>query len=407
MIKIQNAQDIKRLRRIALSAQKLNTQNPFGKGLAGTQKAVEHLGYVQLDTISVVERAHHHVMFSRVDNYRDDMLNQLLKKAHIFEYWSHAAAYLPIADYRFSLPYKHAIKSGQTHWHKQKDTALMDELVNRIKCEGPLRSRDIENNQNKRSGWWDWKPAKKALEQLFMEGDLMVSDRSGFQKTYDLTERVLPTTVNSTMPSIIEFAQHMLGSQFRCHGLVSQKCVTYLRRNKALKQAVKTVIESKLAQKEIEAIELVSGEIYYVLAGTLDKPMPRVSKGLSILSPFDNVLIQRMRLKHIFNFDYQIECYLPEAKRQYGYFSLPLLYQDSFIGRMDCKAHRKTKILEIKSLHFADTPLTNKTNLDEKILHAFVKSLGSFKEFQQCEQIKISNVNPTKYTTQISAALAR
>jgi uncharacterized protein YcaQ len=415
MITLSKLQDVTRLKRIALNAQKLCTDNPFGTGQNAIQKAVEHLGYVQLDTISVVERAHHHVMFSRLNSYQGDMLNALLQKGLIFEYWSHAAAYLPINDYRFSLPYKHALKSGQTHWHKQKDSVLMDELLTRIKVDGPLRSRDIESTNKNRSGWWDWKPAKKALEQLFMEGDLMVCDRTGFQKTYDLTERVLPSSISTLMPTMEEFAEHMLDSQLRCHGLVSLKEVTYLRRNAQLKKAVKTLVEQRLADNQLDAIALKNGEIYYLAKGALEEPLPRLSKSLRILSPFDNVLIQRQRLKNLFDFDYQIECYLPEAKRKYGYFSLPLLFKDNFIGRMDCKAHRKTKVLEIKSLHFTESSLQafstysksgKKQLLNDQILNAFVASFKKFMLFQNCETAEVKYTNVSGLKEQLYARLA-
>ena len=200
IIEIKRPQELARLRRLALAAQGLLQAQPYGRGLAGARKAINHIGYVQIDTISVVERAHHHIFHSRVPKFKPAMTNQMLLDGDIFEYWAHAAAFLPIADFRFSLPYKHAIKSGQTHWYKTRDKKLMGELLARIRSDGPIRSRDVETNITKRAGWWDWKPAKKALEQMYMEGDLMVSDREGFQKTYDLTERVLPSHVNSQMP---------------------------------------------------------------------------------------------------------------------------------------------------------------------------------------------------------------
>ena len=181
---VSKQQDTARLRRIALSAQGLLQTQPFGRGINGARTAVNHIGYVQIDTISVVERAHHHVLYSRVPDYTPAMLNQMLLDRDVFEYWSHAAAFLPIQDFRFSLPYKHAIKNGQTHWYKNPDQKLMAELLARIRSEGPLKSRDVEAATENRGVWWDWKPAKKALEQLYMQGDLMVSSREGFQKTY-------------------------------------------------------------------------------------------------------------------------------------------------------------------------------------------------------------------------------
>jgi uncharacterized protein len=400
MIEIKHPQELARLRRLALAAQGLLQAQPYGRGLAGARKAINHIGYVQIDTISVVERAHHHVLYARVPEFKPAMTNQMLRDRDIFEYWAHAAAFLPIADFRFSLPYKHAIKSGQTHWYKTRDQPLMDELLARIRADGPLRSRDVETNSTKRTGWWDWKPAKKALEQLYMEGDLMVSDREGFQKTYDLTDRVLPSYVNTQMPSTDEFAAYIVDQQLRCHGLVSLKGLTYQRRNPELRQAVKALVNERLAQGTFEQVQVSSGEVFILETGALERSLPALKHRMLILSPFDNSVIQRDRLKALFQFDYQIECYLPEAKRQYGYFCLPLLYRDEFIGRMDCKAHRKISQLEIKLLHL------EQHNFDEdSVITAFVDAITQFCYFQNCDSVSLTKVHPNHVTQRLRSAL--
>ncbi|WP_432468135.1 winged helix-turn-helix domain-containing protein [Agarivorans sp. Z349TD_8] len=405
MIELKHPKDLSRLRRFALASQCLLQAQPFGRGLAGARKAIHHLGYVQLDTISVVERAHHHVLHSRVPKFEPAMSNQLLLNGDLFEYWSHAAALLPIDDFRFSLPYKQAIKSGQTHWYKNTDKKLMLELLARIRAEGPLRSRDLETSSIKRAGWWDWKPAKKALEQLYMQGDLMVSHREGFQKTYDLTERVLPAHVDSSMPSMEAFASHLVEQQLRCHGLVSLKGLTYLRRDSKLRSAVKKLVNEGLAQGILEQVKIASGEVFLIKSkaienGVLDGRLPSLNKRLLILSPFDNCVIQRERLKSLFQYDYQIECYVPQAKRQYGYFCLPLLFQDQFIGRMDCKAHRKTRLLEIKSLYLEQQAFNR-----ELMISAFVEAIEKFRSFQQCDSVSLVNVHPKHLSQALQDAL--
>ncbi len=403
VIEINRRKDVERLRRIALASQGLLQKQAFGRGRKAALRAIQHLGYVQIDTISVVERAHHHVFQSRVPGFDPAWTNRMLRERDIFEYWTHAAAFIPIEDFRFSLPYKHALKSGRIHWYRTRDKKLMGELLGRIKSDGPLRSRDLENNTGKkRAGWWDWKPAKKALEQLYMEGELMVSDREGFQKTYDLAERVLPSHINSTMPSMEEFAAHLLEQQLRCHGLVSLKGLTYLRRNNELRAAVKGLLEEGVSEKKLEVIKLDNGELFYMEAGGLEKKLPRTTSRVRILSPFDNSLIQRERLQAIFNFDYQLECYLPEKKRKYGYFSLPILYRDSFVGRMDCKAHRQSRLFEIKSLHLQDD------SLDDGVLtDSLVEELGDFAGFQNCDSVKLGKVSPKNLANPLRARLKR
>jgi hypothetical protein len=391
-----------RLRRIALAAQGLLQQAPFGQGRAGVLQALSHLGCVQIDSISVVERAHHHVLHSRVPDFTPAMTEQLLQSRNIFEYWSHAAAFLPIEDYRFSLPYKQAIKSGQIHWFKNRDRRLMGQILNRIRSEGALRARDIESGAGKRQGWWDWKPAKQALEQLYMQGDLMVSKREGFQKTYDLTERVLPNDVDSRSPTTEEFAAHLVDQQLRCHGVVSVKAITYLRRVPGLREAVKQLVDARIEKGELESLRLPGGEVYLAKAGVLDERLPRSPNRVLILSPFDNSVIQRERLKVLFGFDYQIECYLPENKRRYGYFSLPLLYRDTFVGRMDCKAHRKERHLEIKALH-----LDHSDHDLEPLLDALVEGIRRFRDFQNSESVRLTKVVPNDVGPGLSRALAQ
>jgi uncharacterized protein len=235
---------------------------------------------------------------------------------------------------------------------------------------------------------------------MYMEGDLMVSDREGFQKTYDLTERVLPSHVNTQMPSIEEFAAYIVDQQLRCHGLVSLKGLTYQRRNTELRQAVKAVVNERLAQRTLEQVQVSSGEVFIVETGALERSLPSLQNRMLILSPFDNSVIQRDRLKALFQFDYQLECYLPEAKRQYGYFCLPLLYRDTFIGRMDCKAHRKIRQLEIKSLHLE----THKFD-EDLLMTAFVEAITKFCQFQNCDSVSLTKAHPNHLTQGLRSAL--
>ncbi|WP_218838667.1 winged helix-turn-helix domain-containing protein [Halopseudomonas pelagia] len=400
MIEIKRPPELLRLRRLALAAQGLLQAQPFGRGLPGARNAINHIGYVQVDTISVLQRAHHHVLRSRVPDFKPAMTNQMLRDGDIFEYWAHAAAFLPIADFRFSLPYKNAIKGGQTHWFKNPDRKLMAELLARIGSDGPLRSRDLESAGPKRAGWWDWKPDKKALEQLYMQGDLMVSAREGFQKTYDLTERVLPAHVDTTMPSVQEFAAHIVDQQLRCHGLVSLKGLTYLRRNPELREAVKELIKARLAHGDLQQVVLAGGDVFILPTGALERPLPRLNSRMLILSPFDNSVIQRDRLKALFQYDYQLECYVPEAKRRHGYFCLPLLYRDEFVGRMDCKAHRKTRHLQIKTLHFEPHRFA-----EGSVITAFLDAIAAFCRFQECDSVSLTNSDPKHLTHALCDAL--
>jgi uncharacterized protein YcaQ len=187
------------------------------------------------------------------------------------------------------------------------------------------------------------------------------------------------------MPDMEEFSAHILEQQLRSHGLVSLKGLTYQRRNTALRAAVKALVHDRLAQGTLEQIRLGNGDDFIVEAGALERPLARLQDRVVILSPFDNSVIQRERVKSLFSYDYQIECYVPAAKRQYGYFCLPLLYRDEFVGRMDCKSHRKDRLLEIKSLHMERDGLE-----DEAFAAAFAEAVAGFCQFQGCDTVRHS-----------------
>mgnify|MGYP001308463128 FL=1 len=382
--------------------QGLTTASAFGHGHAAALSAIEHLGYVQLDSISVIERAHNHTWFSRVPNFNPGLSIDMLEQGEIYEYWAHAAAYMPMRDFRFSLIDKARVRAGEHRSKLPKDTKLMNKVMQRIRIDGPMSTRDLETPRTKRSGWWDWKPAKKAAERLYLQGDLMICSRAGFQKTYDLTERVLPSSAATIMPSLSEWANHLIDEQLNCHSLVTLPGITYSRRHAGLTRAVKAEVLHRLAMAELQQVQLPNNQVYYSRPGLLDQPLPRVSSQLQILSPFDNLVIQRARLHSLFNFDYQIECYVPAAKRRYGYFALPLLYRDELVGRIDCKAHRAQRHLALQSVHLqckeADT---------DSVCRALAAALPEFAKFQDCDTVSCEQVSPRSATRVLQRALAR
>ncbi len=368
-----------KLRRITLHQQGLLRPETFGRGKAATLRAIERIGYVQIDTISVVERAHHHVLRSRVPNYRPAFLDRLIDERRIFEYWFHAAAWLPMRDYRFALP-RMAEINGDRSWFPEQDPQLRRDILRRIEQEGPLRTRDFEDERSGSTGWWDWKPAKQALEQLFMQGELMVSAREGFQKVYDLPERVLPDWVDTRMPDRREYASYLVDTTLNAHGFASQKSMTYLRKGKALRSAVAEILAERVADRRLTTLGLRDGNTIYIDPEKLEARAPRSTAQLRILSPFDNSVIQRERARGLFDFDFQIECYLPEGKRQFGYFCLPLLYRDRFVGRLDCKAHRREGRLELRALH-------REARVDGEFDRMLAATLEDFAAFNGCQEI--------------------
>ncbi|WPP87054.1 winged helix-turn-helix domain-containing protein [Acinetobacter pittii] len=366
------------LKQLTLFNQGLGKTSRFAKGMDGTLQAIEHLGYVQIDTISVVERAHHHILWSRVPDYELSHLNSLVGERQIFEYWYHAASYLPMKDYRYALPTMMSVRNGESRYFNKGDQHLMNEILARVRAEGKIRLRDIDKNNKKSLGnWWNTGPGRRAFEQLYMQGDLMICERNGMEKVFDLTERCLPENIDLSMPTLYEYAQYLFNNTLRAHGAFTWKQLVHLKKND-LKETMRVILKEQIDAGVVSAIKLKNSQTLYVDVAAIEQKVG-TDFGLKILSPFDNSLIHRDRLASLFEFDYRIECYVPAAKRVYGYFCLPILYQDELIGRVDCKAHRSIKELEVISLHIEKT-VKNK----ELFFFELEQELKRFAAFNQC-----------------------
>ncbi len=383
------------LQSLALASQGFADRDAFAVGRDSAADVISRLGFLQIDTISVVARAHHHTLWNRIADYDTHLLDSAIADRTIFEYWAHAAAYLPMRDYRFAQVRMNDMRDGKSRWVRSTDTRLMRSVLKRIQTEGPLRSRDFEAKSRASKGWWDWKPTKHALEQLFMQGDLMISGREGFQKLYDLRERVLPAGVDTRFPTTLEYAQYLIDTQLRSYGASTEPSFTYLLPGRDLRAAVGEVLAERLRNGSLERLE-IDGVSWFIdnnrlathLAGPKSNPIsPATSERACLLSPFDNLIIQRDRLRALFGFDYVLECYVPEPKRKFGYFSLPVLMGNRFIGRADCKAHRKTRVFEIKQLFW-------EPDVDPgQVIVAVAQELLSFAHFNGCRKVQFDPRN--------------
>lgn len=370
-------------KRIALSRQGLTSVSSFGKGLVGVRRAIEHLGYVQIDTLSVVERAHHHILWSRVPGYKPGHLNQLLREGHVFEHWFHAAAYLPMRDYRFALPRMNGIRRGENRYFVDVDEQLMREIMARVRGEGSLRVRDIDTGRGGGTGsWWNRGPGKRALDKLFMQGDLMVCERNGMEKVYDLAERILPPNLDLREPSVHEYATYLLDCTVRAHGLVTWKQVLHLKTGEPLKNAMREILAERIASDQLVEVHDAGLRDAYADVAMLQRPAKAMPDAVKLLSPFDNLVIHRERLAALFGIDYRLECYVPAPKRQFGYFCLPILQGERIVGRVDCKAHRADRRLALLSLHVED-----RTADHNALMPKLVDALRAFAAFNGCESI--------------------
>ena len=245
-------------------------------------------------------------------------------------------------DYRYALPRMHALQERRTALVHQKDRKLMRAVLDRIRAEGPLIARDFETPKGPKQGWWDWKPAKRALEQLFMHGDLMIAGRDGFQKVYDLPERVLPAGRRYAPPDHRRVrrlsARHGTArARLRDSEGESRICAAARPIRTRAAGAPRRRRQRRQARSDREG-----GHRLLRAHRAARRAAPRTTARVRLLSPFDNAVIQRDRNVALHEFDYQIECYVPAPKRRFGYFCLPILYRDRFVGRVDCKAQRRS-----------------------------------------------------------------
>jgi uncharacterized protein len=324
--------------------------------------AIRNMGALQIDTIHVVARSPYLVLWSRLGAYPQAWLDELLAEGKLFEYWSHEACFLPVEDYGL---YRHRmIDPGSLGWkysakwlEQHRDT--VEAVLRQIREHGPVRSADFKRTDGKGGGWWEWKPEKRSLEILFSAGKLMIARRQNFQRIYDLPERVLPAWDDATMmPAIDATRRALLLKAVRALGLAKSSWIgDYFRtaKSKPVPDPESLVAEGALLRASVEGwpapvyvhpdrLPLLEAAAAGVLKAT----------ATTLLSPFDPVVWDRKRAIELFSFDYKLECYTPEAKRQYGYFTLPILRRGQIVGRLDAKAHRADGVLEVKALYLEE-----------------------------------------------------
>jgi len=275
----------------------------------------------------------------------------------------------------------------------------MLELVFRcIVTEGPLMARDFVNT-GKKAGTWQAEPAKRALEHLFTQGDLMVPKRVNFPKVYDLTERVLPADTDTTLPDAEEHARFLITRYLRANGLGQASEIAYLL--DGMKPLISATLDDMVSTAELRQIR-AAGRIYYAMPDSLELLSKRMARSkLKILSPFDNLVIQRKRMKAIFNFDYLIECYVPEDKRRYGYFALPILWDGKLVARMDCKIDRNESLLNICNLALEPTAVNR-----DALFVTLRKELESFLAFNDCNLLRLHRTSPAKVKVELQKYLS-
>ncbi len=369
--------DLAAARRIWLRAQRLDTREPFGSGAEATRLAVEHLGYVQIDTINVIERSHHHILFSRIPAYRRADLRQAQSAdKSVFEYWTHALSYVPVRDFRFFVPAMKAHRDQPTRW-SASDTEAGTRLIRKIRRDGPITIRDIDNDDlvEKAHLWASKKPSKGLLERGFYDGRLVISERQGMVKTYEDIERHFgwKTLPRGATPS--QIAEYQLDRALRAQGVISAHSVMYPW--KTLSPDVQAIVDRRVRRKALREVRVGDSTTPYWAPPDILDDIPEVAEPLvHILSPFDPLIIQRARLKHFFGYDHIFEAYVTKAKRKFGYFTLPVLVGDEIVAALDLKTDRAAGRLLIQAWHWLE-PARPRTH--KKIIEA---ELARFERFQ-------------------------
>jgi uncharacterized protein len=340
-------------RHIWLRAQRLDTPAPFGDGPQAVAAAVEHLGYVQIDTIHVIERCHHHILYSRIPGYaRADLRAAQSVDKSVFEYWTHALSYVPARDFRFFVPAMKLHKREGHRWYASVKPADTSKVMRLLRREGALTIRDIEDDvlTEKEHLWQSRKPSKHALQLAFYTGEVTISERTGMLKTYELMARHFGWDKPPKPASSAESTAYLLDRALRAQGLVSLDSICHL--DAPSKASVRRLIEARVRRRELlpVALEGAGKQEHWAKPEVLEpEVLKQTGEGdaglVHILSPFDPLIIQRKRTELFFGYGHRFEAYVPKEKRVFGYFALPVLVGDDIVAAIDLKTDRQNRKL--------------------------------------------------------------
>ncbi len=397
------------VRALALRAQGLHTAN--GAKSTPTRDAIyraaEQIGCVQIDTLQMVARAHYLTLWSRLGQYNPTDFDALAfdpAERRLFEGWQHAAAYIPASEYRYQMPHQRHLREQPApmsdKWLAEPGSAeLLEQVRERIRQNGGVRGGDFEYNGPKRASWWDWKPAKNALEHLYAWGDLMIADRVNFQRVYDLTGRVLPEWVDTTEPSPEERDRFWVERGGKALGLCTHAQAgdyTWMKLTKAKPIAAALVEEGTLIEVKGKLADGKTGELL-IHRGNLSLLEQAASGDIrpqrtTFLNPFDNLFWARRRDAAFWGFEKSFEAYVPAAKRKYGYYCLNILHKDRLVGRFDPKLERQNGTLRLKALY-----LEPGVQPDEELVSDVAAAMRDFLAFHKANDLVIERSRPEEF----------
>jgi uncharacterized protein len=339
------------LRRLVIGAQGYSARTRRGTARE-VERTVQRLSCVQLDSISAVERSHRIALASRVGAYPRGTVDRLLARGRLFEYWAHEACLLPAEDWPLFVP---AMRNGGRRWYGDVERThphLADEILATIRERGPLGSRHFEGSTE--GGMWNWKPAKAMLERLWNGGDLVIAGRQGFQRLYDLPERVLPKAVlEAPVPHAGERLRELTLRAVTARGALTESGIVEHWRLRGGAARIRPHVDALVSAGRLERVGVDDGgpPVVVPAGADLDPPLPSAAV---LLSPFDNLLWDRTFARRVLGFEHLIEVYKPAPQRRYGYYVLPLLWRDRIVGRADLKSDRAGDALVVKAFHRED-----------------------------------------------------
>ena len=379
------------VRKIAVFKQGLH-KRPEKPDKATIKQVIRQMSLLQLDSISVTARSHYLVLLNRLGLYNRDDLDALLPERYLFEYWAHAACLIPMEDYPHFEPVINHSKLHESAYHMKRlgddPQATLDAVLNEVRERGALSSKDFESDEKRKGSWWQWKPAKVALEYLYDRGVLMVSDRKKFHRYYDLAERVLEGQDFVLGKSIEDYEVWAVTKGLRTIGIATIADIADYYRLK--KQPTRRVINALLEDDTVIPINVENIEEQHYIHKDDLALLEAIESGnhapeiTVFLSPFDNLIWHRPRVEAIFDFYYRVEMYTPAAKRQYGYYVLPILYKGVLIGRIDPKVDRQNKRFLINALHLEPDVIVTNDMVDSLVI-----AIREFKAFHHCEAVDI------------------
>ncbi len=336
------------LRRIVIHAQAYAPRTRSGS-TREVEETIRRLSCVQLDSISAVERSHRIALTSRVGTYRPGTVGRLLSQGRVFEYWAHEACLLPIDDWPLFAAQMHQGGRGwygdvgETHPH------LAEELLAEIRERGPLGSRHFEGTSE--AGMWNWKPAKAMLDRLWNHGDLVIAGRQGFQRLYDLPERVIPKALlDAPVPGETERLRALAEKAVTARGALTEAGIVEHWRLRGGIARIRPIVDSLIADGLLERVSVEDDGLPMLIPAGVDLD-PAAPSTAVLLSPFDNLLWDRPFARRVLGFDHLIEVYKKQHDRQYGYYVLPFLRGDRIVGRADLKSERGEGTLVVRAFH--------------------------------------------------------